>query len=318
MSFTIHNLRQFTIHNYIAALLLALLASFLLTDSLQADGPTQVILQVASLQDQRFENTLVVEVHLANVSDLTGADIQIQYDPAQLRAQDANPRLEGEQISPGPFLAGAEQFIVANNINAQSGLIEFAMILLPPSSPLEGQGVLATITFDVLTPGPISMKITNAELVSSNQALLPAATQDLHLSASEMEAIAPEPAPSWVWWAMGLSGALLLLLLLLLPRLKQAAAAANGIAAPGGKLEADKPADLLAYQGHRALKRGERQSALDLFNQAVERDPANAQAWLGKGLIAEQASEKRICFERVLALTPENQIAKAELAALPR
>ena len=75
---------------------------------------------------------------------------------------------------------------------------------------------------------------------------------------------------------------------------------------------------MLAYQGHRALKRGDKKSALALFNQAIERNPANAQAWLGKGLTAEQVSEKRICFERALALNPADTTAKTELAALSK
>ncbi len=303
--------------NILTALLLILTS--LLPAPLLADGPTQVRLQNAALQDQRFENTLVVEIHLDNASDVTGADIQLQYNPAQLRAQDANPRLEGNQISPGPLLAGAEQFIVANNVSTQTGQIEFAMILLPPTPPIEGKGVLATVTFEVLSSNPVSIEITSAELVSSKQSLLPVATQDLRLSAADMKMLAPSPAtPPWIWWTTGIGGALLLLLLLLLARFKQVIGAANSAAAEKTKIEVEKPADLLAYQGHRALKRGDKKNALGLFNQAIERDPANAQAWLGKGLVAEQVSEKRICFERVLALNPADATAKTELAALSK
>ncbi len=303
--------------NILTALLLIFIVS-LLPAPLLADGPAQVSLQSAALQDQRFENTLVVEVHLDNASDVTGADIQLQYNPAQLRAQDANPRLEGNQISPGPLLAGAEQFIVANNVSTQTGQIEFAMILLPPTPPIAGEGVLATVTFDVLSPDPVSIEIISAELVSSKQSLLPVATQNLHLNAADMKTLAPTPAASpWIWWTIGIGGVLLLLLLLLFPRLKRATGATNS-AATEGKIEVEKPAELLAYQGHRALKRGDKKSALALFNQAIERDPANTQAWLGKGLVAEQVSEKRICFERVLALNPADTTAKTELATLSK
>ena len=53
--------------------------------------------------------------------------------------------------------------------------------------------------------------------------------------------------------------------------------------------------------------------AHELFSRAVERDPANSEAWLGKGLVAQQVAEKRICFQRVLALDPDNAVACSEL-----
>jgi Tfp pilus assembly protein PilF len=61
------------------------------------------------------------------------------------------------------------------------------------------------------------------------------------------------------------------------------------------------------------MDRGEIQMAYELFSRAVEQDPANAEAWLGKGLVAQQTTEKRICFQRVLALDPDNSVAQAEL-----
>jgi Flp pilus assembly protein TadD len=64
------------------------------------------------------------------------------------------------------------------------------------------------------------------------------------------------------------------------------------------------------------LEQGSIQKAYELFSRAIELDPANAEAWLGKGLVAQQPTEKRICFQRVLALEPSNPTARTGLQQL--
>ena len=73
---------------------------------------------------------------------------------------------------------------------------------------------------------------------------------------------------------------------------------------------------MLAEQGSRALEEGEHDRAYELFSRAIELDPANTQAWLGKAMMAEQPTEKRLCLQRVLALDPDNQTARAALEQL--
>jgi Tfp pilus assembly protein PilF len=75
-------------------------------------------------------------------------------------------------------------------------------------------------------------------------------------------------------------------------------------------------AALLTEQGQRAMAQGQMAQAYDRFSQAIELDPANAAAWLGRGLVAQQKTEKRICFQRALALEPGNTQAQMELQRL--
>jgi tetratricopeptide (TPR) repeat protein len=82
---------------------------------------------------------------------------------------------------------------------------------------------------------------------------------------------------------------------------------------PGATRASSRSSALLAEQGEQAWQQGNNQRAYELFSRAIELDPANAAAWLGKGLVAEQGTEKRICFQRVLALDPGNETAQAEL-----
>jgi Tfp pilus assembly protein PilF len=85
---------------------------------------------------------------------------------------------------------------------------------------------------------------------------------------------------------------------------------------PTTSLTTSRSSAALTQQARRALQRGDLSLAYELFSRAVEQDPANAEAWLGKGLVAQHVTEKRICFQRVLALDPNNVTAQSELQQL--
>ena len=85
---------------------------------------------------------------------------------------------------------------------------------------------------------------------------------------------------------------------------------------PGSARSSIRFSALLTQQGNYALNQGSMQKAYELFSRAIELDPANGEAWLGKGQVAQQKTEKRICFQRVLALNPDNTTAKTELQQL--
>ncbi len=272
------------------------------------------------MQDERL---LVVDVLLADVVDLYGAEVQLHYDPAQLAVQDANPRLPGVQITPGSFLASEDRFVVANIVDTEAGDINLAVTLLKPAPPVSGEGVLATIAFEVLGAGPYAVEVVNAQLVSSELDPMSMTTEDWYLSGVEPggpeQASAPQPISPRVWWGVALFSALIALAFFALLLLRQAEGVTPNLSPtlrrrmPGGAFLSSRSSALLARQGQQAMDRGDTQKAYELFSQAVEFDPSNAEAWLGKGLMAQHNTEKRICFERVLALDPDNAMAKAEL-----
>ncbi|MFB0546855.1 MAG: hypothetical protein ACETWB_08085 [Anaerolineae bacterium] len=72
----------------------------------------------------------------------------------------------------------------------------------------------------------------------------------------------------------------------------------------------------LLRQGLAAARVGEREEARRYFTQATELDASNEEAWLGLSGVVDSLAEKRACFERVLAINPENEEAQAGLAWL--
>ena len=293
----------------------------------QTDAQTEISLQNVPIQDERL---LVVNVHLENVQDLYGADMQFRYDPARLKVRDDSRRLEGIQISPGPMLASDDRFVVTNSADQETGLINFVFVLLKPAPPISGEGDLVTIVFEIVGDGPYAVEVAKAQLVSSSLESVPLAVNNLVLN-GELEPVGDTGAAAAAidaWPATVLAGGLILVgglvvvAVLLYRRTRRDPVPAAG-AEPASQRRIPKSgrsvmrsAVLLAEQGSRALEQGEHDRAYELFSRAIELDPANTEAWLGKAMMAEQPTEKRLCLQRVLALDPDNQTARAALEQL--
>jgi hypothetical protein len=288
----------------------------------KAQEPAHLYLQNVPLQDEKL---LVVNVQVEDMVDLYGADIRLKFDPDQLRVRDDNPRLEGVQIAPGPLLAFDDRFVATNRVNMEAGEVDFVFTLLRPAPPISQQGVLATVVFEILGEGPFTVEVSNVQLASSDSQRLPVVAESFYMDKSSEPAAMPNAEIStisgWGWW---FSLAFLFLLiglvvLLVKARLKQTelpereSKPASTRRSPDQDRASNRSAGLLTRQAQHLLEQGNTRAAYELFSQAVELDPANVEAWLGKGLVAQQEIERDICFQRVLALDPDNDVAKREL-----
>ena len=66
-------------------------------------------------------------------------------------------------------------------------------------------------------------------------------------------------------------------------------------------------------EGIARAKAGEREPARELLLRVVERDERNAQAWLWLSGVVESLEDRRVALENVLAIEPENALARAGL-----
>lgn len=70
----------------------------------------------------------------------------------------------------------------------------------------------------------------------------------------------------------------------------------------------------LVQQGLAAARVGDIEDARRLLQDATRQTPDNVAAWLGLAGVVESLAEKEACFNKVLALDPDNAEAKAGLA----
>jgi hypothetical protein len=291
-----------------------------------ATGRARLYLENVPLHDEKL---LAVSISLADVVDLYGAEVQLRYNPNQLQVRDSILHIEGVQITPGPLLANHDRFIVRNIVDTRTGLINFAVTYLNPSPAINGDGILATILFEITGDGPYLVEVSQARLVSANAEIMPIITKDFYLSGSTEVVATSWPnissPSSWPWWGktalvISLPCIFALLIFLFLRQVDTIRGSAHTMARriPGAGRSSRRSAAILTQQGNFALKQGSIQEAYELFSQAIELDPANKEAWLGKGLVAQQEMEQHICFQRVLALDPNNPTARTELQQLDR
>jgi len=76
--------------------------------------------------------------------------------------------------------------------------------------------------------------------------------------------------------------------------------------------------DEILRAGIAAAKSGDLPQAAELFAQVVKIDPSSEQGWLGLGYCVSAPERREYCFRRVLALNPNNRIAREQLARLSK
>ena len=87
--------------------------------------------------------TTSVDIRVASVTSLYGAEIHLTFNPALLEVVDSDSGTAGVQIQPGAFLSA--DFTAQNTVDQSAGKIDFAVAQMPPNQPVSGDGVLATI-----------------------------------------------------------------------------------------------------------------------------------------------------------------------------
>jgi len=108
--------------------------------------------------------TVRVDVVVRDVTDLNAADVRVAFDPTLLAVVDADPRTDGIQVE---LLDGflKPDFVLANAVDNETGLVRHAATQLNPSPPATGSGALARITFRALSAGTSSLAIQTQKLV---------------------------------------------------------------------------------------------------------------------------------------------------------
>lgn len=111
--------------------------------------------------------TVTVNLDTQNVN-IDGVDLRyLNYNPALLQIQDANPSVSGVQVAPGTLMPST----LANSVNSDLGRLIFSQVTLG-GSKYKGSGVLATITFKALAAGNanVSLNYTQNSTTDSNVA----------------------------------------------------------------------------------------------------------------------------------------------------
>ena len=135
-----------------------------------------------------------VPLTMRNVQDLYAIDVEIQFDPALLSVEDANPGQAGVQPALGTFLdAGLTLF---NEVDNQAGTVKFAMSQVNPSEPKSGEGVVLVLYYTALAEGESDLTVSFVELSDRLGEAIPVTAVDSSVSVfTEAEEKAATPIP---------------------------------------------------------------------------------------------------------------------------
>ena len=154
-----------------------LLAAFLLVALLTmpafagpADSPVLLELDPAAGSHQVGE-PFTVEVRVANVNALYGADIRLGFDPSLFAVVDANPASPGVQIVAESEILSPD-LVVRREADNQLGTIWYAATQLNPREPASGSGVLFSFQLRALHEGAGLVTFTQTQLTTRDAELI--------------------------------------------------------------------------------------------------------------------------------------------------
>jgi len=128
-----------------------------------------------------------VTFDVSNVSDLWAWDTGMSWNPNVLALTN---------ITKGPFLAGGGSTLFLNSFNGTSpsnGVLQDMGDVLMSSSTVSGSGNLATLTFQVLSNGPVNITLTGTQLESPDAG---SGIQQIPFTANNLEIAPLLPPPA--------------------------------------------------------------------------------------------------------------------------
>ncbi len=110
--------------------------------------------------------TLVVNVTVADVTALFGAEFHLTFDAGKLEVVDADPATDGVQVALGSFLSN--DFVAQNTASNTAGTVDFGVSQMSPHGPVSGSGVIATVTFKGKANGSAALTFSSVLLADSS------------------------------------------------------------------------------------------------------------------------------------------------------
>lgn len=156
-----------------------------------ANQDTVVHLQPPA-QQVGVNSITTIEIHINNVNNLFAVDIQLGFDPNFLQVRDADPNEAGIQIQPGNFLS--PDFVVTNNADNTSGDIFFILTQRAPTPAVNGNGILATITFQAVAQGATQISFRDLLLSDINGQPISASVQGSQINIVSAGGVVPATA----------------------------------------------------------------------------------------------------------------------------
>ncbi len=107
------------------------------------------------------DETFTVKIVINNVQNLYGVDVTLSWNNTVLQVVSANHSLGVESHQNGVLheAAGAPLYVVEDNLDQQTGSYHLLATSQNPAPSFSGSGIIATITFKVISVGHTELKL---------------------------------------------------------------------------------------------------------------------------------------------------------------
>lgn len=144
-------------------LVIVLVLSFalsLLTVGAQDNAPQ---LQLSPDKQQAATgDTITVTVNVVGAVGVYGGSFKLGFDPQSFEVV----QTDNKAVTPGAFFANEPGFALRNVVDTTTGTIEYAITLMQPAKPVNGDGVLGTFTLHALKDAPVALTSLSANFVA--------------------------------------------------------------------------------------------------------------------------------------------------------
>jgi hypothetical protein len=176
-------------HKIKLVILISLLLTLIAVPTLAAGEP-RLILAAETLQAATSQE-MVVRLLVEDASPTVAVQAHLTFDPATLQVV---------ALDHGDFLTKApvtDAYVWQNRFDNEAGTLDYALLLNPTQPPAEGNGLLATITFQVRRDGPATIGIQKGFFFDPNGVKMAAQTDSVpHPSGGETATEIASAVPS--------------------------------------------------------------------------------------------------------------------------
>ncbi|MBI1281249.1 MAG: hypothetical protein GC179_24190 [Anaerolineaceae bacterium] len=106
--------------------------------------------------------TVTVTVNVVGAVGVYGGSFKLSYDPQAFEVVQS----DNKAVTPGAFFANEPGFALRNVADPAAGTIEYAITLMQPAKPVDGDGVLGTFTLHALKDAPVALTSLSANFVA--------------------------------------------------------------------------------------------------------------------------------------------------------
>lgn len=107
-------------------------------------------------------DTITVTVNVVGAVGVYGGSFKLGYDPQVFEVV----QTDNKPVTPGAFFANEPGFALRNVVDTTANTIEYAITLMQPAKPVDGDGVLGTFTLHALKDGPVELTSLSANFVA--------------------------------------------------------------------------------------------------------------------------------------------------------